>query len=55
MFSDSLRMVLWFILCAVMAVGMIIFAILYGISAYLLRKIAWKQLNFGLPSIRLAK
>jgi len=54
-FSDSFRVVAWFALCIVMAVAMFAFAIIYGVASYLLRKIAWKQISFGLPSIRLAK
>jgi len=54
-FSDSFRVVLWFLLCVGMAVGMIIFAIIYGVVAFSMKKIAWREFSFLIPNLKLAK
>jgi hypothetical protein len=54
-FIDSFRVVLWFVLCVVMAVGMLAFALLYGLFSYVLKKFAWKDDRRPVLSLKFAK
>jgi len=50
--SESLRAAVWFALCVFMAIGMVIFALVYAAIRVTLRKIIWKQVSF--PQTRFA-
>jgi len=54
-FLGSFRAVIWFILCVVMALGMLTFAIIYGVFSFTMKRFAWKDVSFSLPSLKFAK
>ena len=53
--SGSLRAVIWLILCAIMAFGMLVFAVIYGVFSFVFKRFAWKDFSDSLPSFRFAR
>jgi len=50
---NGLRAIVWFMLCAGMAVGMLTFALIYAGFSFIFKKLAWKDLS--VPSFKIAK
>lgn len=51
----SFGAIIWFALCFTMALGMVFFAVLYGLVSFMLKRFAWKNVSFSLPSFKFAE
>jgi hypothetical protein len=50
----NLGAIIWFVLCAAMAIGMVFFAVLYIVTAFIFKKLAWRSVP-TLSSFKFAK